>query len=332
MVNKTESISHIDWTVEPQYITHDVNGNELTQKQQEQVMSHVHNEMVEPFTVTNWKTAESRDVWKDLISRMAEAQREVEWLSVMDGETDRKAAIIHVNNYNREKWLRRLGENNLVYRDLLYSEPYDGYSHQHFPTDIHNPERFTYAAIAQNNDVLDKMEEATHELVGHEGHNLKGKMLGFPKCCRDFFGEVWSMREQIDPMYEVACNTDSAEMIDGNPNKIRITDPNPGANVLWRYFGMNFITHIPCSFDCEDSIEIARNRYRLMVENGYEEEANALTKWLNLPFTWSGLHSQALVKNEHMIGLTKTSTYVNEKEIVWGERQPTESVTPDYME
>lgn len=322
-------MNDIDWEIDPVYTTKDVYGNPITDEEREQVHSHLNNEMTEPFTKINWKTAESRDAWRNLLSRVGEAKVEAEWRSVMYDETDRQAAIIHVTNGNREKWLRRLAQHDLVYRDLLFTESYEGFSHRHLPTDISNPHRETYAVVAPNEDIADKMDEATNELSGTEKHEQKGKLLGFPKCCRDFFHDIWTDREQIDPLYEVACNTSGAEMIDGDPENIRIPNPSPGANALWRYFGWSFITHIPCSFDCEESIEIARQRYKIMCDAGYKDVADALYQWLDSPATWSGLHAQGLVKNEHVIGKSKTSTYPNKKRIVWKEQHETGSALDD---
>lgn len=277
---------------------------------------------VEPFTKSNWKTARSRDNWNDIFQKMDRAKHEAEWRSVLDDDTDRKAAIIHVNNYNREKWLRRVGEYDLCYRDIRFSQPYDGFSHQHRPADPNDPERLTYAVIAENPDIADKMEEAENEMEGQERHDTVGELLGFPDCCRDFFNEDWVTSGIKDPMYEISCNSGNAEMIDDNPGHIRINDPNPGACVLWRYFGISFITHMPCSWDCEESIEIARQRYRVMAENGFEEAADAINAWMDQPFTWSAYHGIAHIQNTHVTASTNSSNYLDEKKIVWKGEYP----------
>lgn len=321
-------MNDIDWAVEPVYRQTDVHGNPLTEEEARNIDNHMNNEMTDPFVKTNWKTVESREAWQHLFQQVGAAKVEAEWRSVMYDETDRKAAIIHVNNNNREKWLRRLGQHDLVYRDLLYTESYEGFSHKHLPTDISNPHRDTYAVVAQNEDIADQMDEATNELTGVEKHEQKGRLLGFPKCCRDFFHDVWLGEDMIDPLYEVACNTDGVEMVDGDPEHLLIPEDVTlaGSNPMWKYFGLTFTTHIPCSFNCEATNEIARQRYRIMVDAGYKRVADMLAQWLELPGTWSGLHSQALVKNEHIIGKSKTSIYPNKKRIIY--KREHESGTP----
>lgn len=278
---------------------------------------------LDPFENTNWKSAAARDEWAELLDTMSKAKTFAEWYSVLDPDCARDAAIIHINNYNREKWLRRLGEHDLHYRDIRYSKPYGGFSHKFFPTDEHDPERLTYAVIGQTEEIVEEMKDAELNGGRHARHDIVGQHLGFPDCCRSFFNDEWVgegdtyQQRKIDPMYEITCNSGNAERIDGDPHTLQVMDPNPGANVLWRYFGWSFVTHLPCSWDCEASIEIARNRYRIMAENGYEDAANALYHWLSSPHTWDGLHGICNVRNQYMTAESTTSSYWEKKTIVW---------------
>lgn len=270
-----------------------------------------------PFTKRNWKNPASRERWKELHQRIGEAKSFAEWRSAADGETDRQCAIIHVNNRNREKWLRRMNEFDFHYRDIRYSEPYDGFSHKHYETSIDNPNRITYAVISQDEDVVEHVKQVEQEEQGRDLHDVVGEYLGFPQCCRDHFDEVWTKRGVIDPMYEVSCNSDNVVQLDDDGHELLIEDPNPGANVMWRYFGLSFVTHIPCSWDCEGSIDIARERYRIMTENGYQEAADALSEWLNSPHVWDSYHGITNVRNKHVTGATSSSCYWDQKIIKW---------------
>lgn len=286
---------------------------------------------LDPFARYNWKTVESKESWDEVLDRAAAAKSAAEWRSMLSDDTDRKAAIIHVNNYNREKWLKRVGKYGLEYRDIRYSEPYDGYAHKFHDTDIHDPERNTYAVIAQNADVADKMEEAELELGGHERHDTVGEMLGFPECCRNHFNDIWVDnydRGLTDPMYEAACNTPSAEIVTDSEN-IRLTSPKAYTNTMWRYFGWAFITHLPCSFECEESAKIGKQRHEIMKEAGYGDTANKLYTWLDQPFVWDGLHSIANIRNKHVTATAGTSSYWSKKRIEW-RREHFPRVKPIY--
>jgi len=269
-----------------------------------------------PFTKRNWKSLDHKKTWYDVMPRMKRARNFAEWYSCIDPDSDRQGAIIHVNNYNREKWMKRIGEHNLHYRDVRYTEPYNGFSHKHYPTDERDPERVTYAIVSPDKSVVEKMYEAETERNTHDKHDIVGKFLGFPKCCRNFFLDDW-VNGHIDPMYEVTCNTEDVTKVDGDPNHLRVEDAHPRTNVMWRYLSLAFITHIPCSWDCEHSKDVAQDRYRIMVENGYQDEAECLFKWLKEPMVWSGWKGIAHIKNRFVTGETSTSSYWEEKTIEW---------------
>lgn len=301
--------------IEPEYAKKDVNGKELSEKQKKWL----ENNGIElnPFDKRNWKTAESRDNWKSLMRRAADAKMEAEWRSVREGSTDRKAAIIHIYNNNREEWLKRLSEEDLVFRDIRYTEPYGGFSHKTFPTDKNDPERVTYAVIAQNSDIADKMEEAENGAGEVRSHEIIGELLGFPKCCRDFFNEYFIEKQLKDPMYEIACNTEGAEKIEGDAQNLKIPDPYPKVNPIWRYFGWGFITHLPCSFKCEHSRDVAEKRKQIMIDNGYRDAVEAMEEWLNLPAEWTAKAGLMHIVNKHFIGSARGSDYWSMKRILW---------------
>jgi hypothetical protein len=302
--------------VEPTYVNTDINGEQLSGGQRKTIQQK--RVKLDPFAQHNWKTLESRDKWKDTLQRASAGKSFAEWKSVESDKTDRKAAIIHINNYNREEWLRRLSERDLVYRDIRYSEPYEGFSHKFFPTSIDDPERNTYAVIAQNEDIADKIEEAELEFDEAEKHRTVGGFLGFPDCCIEHFLKTWHGKEMIDPMYETSCNTPEAVAKDDDPEDVWIEgDIEPWANVLWRYFGWSFITHIPCSWSCEESLDIGRKRGEIMAENGFKDEANALWEWLGSPHVWTGKNSIAHIRNRYVTGQSGTSSYWSKKRIVW---------------
>lgn len=306
--------------IEPEYAQTDVFGNPLDADERAWVEDQRNSiRFDKPVTKQNWKTAESRDEWADLLSEAAKAKQFAEWWSVLSDKTDRKAAIIHVNNLNREEWLKRVGEYGLSYRDIRYTEPYNGFSHKHYPTDKRDPNRVTYAVIAENDDVADKMEEAELRDGEAEKHEIVGELLGFPECCRQSFRETFIEQKRIDPMYEVSCQSDCAEAIDGDNQSVYIPEVNPWTNVLYRYFGYSFITHIPCKWDCEKSAEIGEARGEMMAEHGHREAANKLWEWLRLPMTWTNKTGLAHIRNQHFTGSSSSSSYWTQKRVVWGD-------------
>jgi len=305
--------------IEPEYAQTDIMGNELSEDEKQWLDENKDDLLLDPFATFNWRTADSRDHW-DNMEDMAVGSNEAEWLSVLDDRADRKAAIIHMGRDNADQWLERVGEHGLAYRQIRWTAPYDGFAHESPQVDPHDPERLSYAVIAQNEDVADKMVEAETEMAHHERHKTVGKLLGFPECCRNFFAETWYGDNMVDPMYEITCNSDNVEPIAGNKQNLRVVDPDPWNNVLYRYWGWTFLTHMPCSWDCEHSKEVAKTRGEIMADNGYRGAANDLWEWLREPMQWTSIAGQCQVKNKHMLGASGSSQYFSRKRIEW--KQP----------
>ena len=279
---------------------------------------------VDSFASYNWKSKAAKDQWNDLVDRMMNVSAAAEWQAVLDDEAPRKLALVNVSHGNMESWLTRAGKHGLVTRTLQYVEPYSGFAHGHTHTGRDNPERLCFTAVAETEDVLDAAEEAYESEDSATKHSRLGELLGFPACCRDHFLENWLGEPSHDPMYEAACNTPSAERVEATDeyDHVRVTDPSPWVNPMWRYFGLRFITHLPCSFECEASERIAYHRGRL-IEAQDEEAAHALKSWLDAPFTWSGHNAIAHIRNEAVAAQVNSSPYLQEKRITWkGEHAP----------
>lgn len=285
---------------------------------------------IEPYIGENWYSAEPREQWAELKRRMRYLKGEAEWRSVIDDDTDRKAAIIYLNHSNMERWVDRAGEHELRFEPIRYTEPYEGFSHTHYPTDPDDPERIVYAAIGENQDVVDKMKEAEKNMESADKHEVVGELLGFPSCCRDFFNDVWlgegglngvDMSEgRRDPIYEITCNTPSAERRYYNEDEetIVIKDGSPWNNIMWRYFGIGFLTHMPCSWECEKAEEVAIERAWIMNELD-REAGQAMKEWLDMNQKFTSHNGIATVTNGLMKGQTQTDTYFNKKRILWNE-------------
>lgn len=67
-----------------------------------------------------------------------------------------------------------------------------------------------------------------------------GKLLGYPACCRAFFDRTWG-----------AGTLDTTREMDGNGN-------GPiQCNILGRWLGVRFVMHLPCSWACEHTVDLA---------------------------------------------------------------------------
>jgi hypothetical protein len=105
-----------------------------------------------------------------------------------------------------------------------------------------------------------------------------GELLGYPKCCRDWFKHYWQENNYIDDILAMYENSNFS------------TDGPWQLNFFYRYMGVRLVSHMPCSFNCEDSLKIATSNLNLFKELGYEEEVKWIEEILNWPVRWSSLH------------------------------------------
>lgn len=82
----------------------------------------------------------------------------------------------------------------------------------------------------------------------HDNRRM-GYLLGFPKCCIDFFCKCRTKKN-----YDLILNIDT-------PKKFLYL---PMLNYACRHFHYSLLSHFPCCWDCEASFEIAENRLHVL--------------------------------------------------------------------
>ena len=78
-------------------------------------------------------------------------------------------------------------------------------------------------------------------------HAQFGHILGYPKCCIKFFVKHEPMRSKLDNDYVGPCLENSEGKVFPFYN-----------NILLRNQDITLLNHFPCSFNCEESMDLAR--------------------------------------------------------------------------
>lgn len=106
-----------------------------------------------------------------------------------------------------------------------------------------------------------------------------GEFLGYPTCCRDFFMKTWATG-QVDTTWDQFSATGSSA-------------GSLEANMLWRWFGIRWVSHLPCSFQCQHTIQQGQALRQLMKAEGLHESAHTIDTVLSWPVRWSGINGIA---------------------------------------
>lgn len=88
-------------------------------------------------------------------------------------------------------------------------------------------------------------------LTEEKGNHLElGLVLGYPKCCCEFFAKYFS-GENADLTLKALENSNGYEF----PFH---------TNIAARHFDISLLSHFPCSFECKQSIDIAKNNLNMI--------------------------------------------------------------------
>ena len=176
--------------------------------------------------------------------------KSLEVLYVM--EDTKPCARILVSEDKLEKILNFLDENRLncsvsdfkVLKQHLQSDFYSDKSTKIPKNDARNGYFFVY--VSKNRDLAEKAKDAEEK----NRHFELGIILGYPKCCCDFFEKNFNEN-----------NTDLA---------LKTLNYSSGlefpfySNIAARHFDVSLLSHFPHSFECRPSIEMAKSNLKVI--------------------------------------------------------------------
>lgn len=149
-----------------------------------------------------------------------------------------------------------------------------------------------------------------------------GQLLGYPRCCAEFYERFWKRDGWLDTTWPMAGNT-TWQTVDGvlgleravttrgerclEERAIVPAAASPcEANILLRWLGIRLVPHLPCSFSCQASAAMGARWAALATEIGLEEESAWLREMLSWPVEWTALHGIAEVKTPVLKVMTRT--------------------------
>jgi hypothetical protein len=100
-----------------------------------------------------------------------------------------------------------------------------------------------------------------------------GALLGYPECCQKAFADTWG-QHQVDNTWEQLQGWDGK---------------SPTASTLWRWMGIRFVPHLPCSYNCEASKHQAEQYAAVGRKYGYTEQMQLINEVVHWPVKWTRL-------------------------------------------
>jgi hypothetical protein len=247
------------------------------------------------FTRISWSSDPARELWESRLRRITNAWIEIEWLAITHGVRSCCITVATPQQFLERgpRWAQ-LGLNALPIE--MQGIGSSGYSATPIRAELGKP--FVFRFVLGSPDHVREFKDAWDR-----GDNREiGRLLGYPTCCREFFQHVWVDQGLVDttwpmavaslPQYDASRNIDVKSL--------------PQNNILWRWMGARAVSHLPCSFSCRPTIELADQFIEVGRQNGFDEEMNWLLEILSWPVEWSALHGIAEIKTPILKVSTRT--------------------------
>lgn len=237
------------------------------------------------FIRVAWVSDQARNVWESRLARVRSAWLELEWLSVLNGVRSCAVTTADPEAFVRRasEWAAR-GLNGLPFS----IEDLGAASYQNAARRPRFGSPFAFRIVIGKPADVSAFRRAFFEYQDDKA----GRLLGYPACCRDFFREAWINFNVRDTTWLMAANTTRQTDGDGT---LEVGGPW-STNILWRWIGIRAVPHLPCSFECEPSMEMGEELMNVGRREGYETEVEWIKQILSWPIEWSALHGIAEIK------------------------------------
>ena len=259
---------------------------------------------IKPQTKKLYWNKDLESLWEPRFKRVRKLYNNAELATVIAGM--RRVYVYHVNSQRFEDSYEFLRKNGLVFFQTNKSGIYSGFSHKHLP--VKEDEAFTLYGAAVKADDQEAGELFTqYSSEERTDHGGIGELLGYPKCCTEFFNEVWP-GTSVDPIYEAAMKTLGATTVD---DTVEVAC-HPYCNNMLRYFGIRITPHLTCSMQCKETIKWGEEWIEIMRQID-DEATDWMIELLSMPITWNVLKGVAVVDTPVFRGVTNSDGTLTKK-------------------
>lgn len=233
-----------------------------------------------------WNSEDARDTWEGELSHLATVVSDLEYLSVT--AEHRECAWRTIDAEELPAFTKKMNAFGLITTPVRYVGKWEGFSHKTIEPEKGKPKNVSVV-------ISKRLESAIEFREAYENSDnaTQGELLGFPKCCIQSFRDTWE-EGYVDPIWQIAMNTRGVTTFSDSSyeQKAVIETAHPYSNPLLRYIGLRVGFHIPCSFDCKETIALSEERMQL----AEEKDRKVLTALLSMPVTWDSVHGIGIIK------------------------------------
>lgn len=249
---------------------------------------------ISPITRFIWYNTTDKLKYQGRISATSSCINKLEIISVKEGL--RSCATTHLYPSMIDEQMREFTRAGLYVYPLRWAKKWNsGFAHYH--QDVEENEKFTngllYCVVSRNKDDAVAFQE-----YSNSGNHIKiGELLGFPGCCTDFFQKWFPVA--YDPIVPIICNSSYKVVSDSDKSVVMsINNQNVLSNPVARYMGLRCSFHIPCSFNCEKTVELNKV-YLDLLNKAFGITSDYFLSLLHTffdKFSWDAYHGIAIIR------------------------------------
>jgi hypothetical protein len=247
-----------------------------------------------------WENETTQKIWEPRIRSIRRAWKKIEWYSVY--KSVRSCCLIPLSQEELIEYAFQFLNLGLSYYPIktqkLQSDKYSNKFETPNPTD-----KLGYRVVVGSRENVLRFIEAWNL----NDHFQIGKMLGYPSCCSSFFVETWIDKNIIDTTWHTALKTKNKIT---NQDTIQIS-ALPQNNILGRWLGIRAVPHLPCSFDCNETLNLADKLIEVGNGLGFNDELKWLKEILAWHYEWTSQDGIAEIKTDDFLITTNTDNTMN---------------------
>jgi hypothetical protein len=227
------------------------------------------------FVEQQWVSDAVRDLWTPRINAIKALWRELEWRSV--ATKFRSCGITTASPSQLAQLSELVAPAGLTAVPLVEIPKTDAYQSQLRPLEKGQPGMFL-CVVAEPRTAAKFVEYWKTNT-----HTEIGRLLGYPLCCIAFFQRIWGQLAFLDTTWPMARNTQGAELI----GQTLVVHGPWQANLLLRWLGVRSVPHLPCSFNCDETVRFANRYLEVTAPDEFPDARRFLEEMLSWPIEWT---------------------------------------------
>jgi hypothetical protein len=235
------------------------------------------------WTRTIWNSQSIKENWETRLSRVSNAFVDIERKTVLAGI--KPSCLVNLSPQEIPQILMELAGTPYTVVPLSKTNPASSYQSSGGTYDPNQPTHYR-ATITR----LELAADWKAAWAASDDRRI-GELLGFPSCCIDFFQKYWVEEKMLDTSWAMSQTG---------------TEGPRECNILWRWLGVRAVSHLPCSFNCAGTYQLARQNIDFGRSIGYQQEMDWLEEILDWPVQWNALHGIAEIKTPILKISTRT--------------------------